>query len=181
MTPASQWKKSRILGAADPGEQVFVPAGESDHLVGEDRSDDDKLVVVEDPSVDLDRNLHAETPAGDLVDLVGLQRSHHLERFGIVPFVIEELHRSIGGPALLCGDLQPFADGRLAHRLVGAERHDDVQGSRHPSDLLKECLEEQSDGCGSGAVRNHQQNPVAPVVLGRAGAGDDLGHLRGAQ
>ncbi len=40
-TAPSQWKKLRMLGAADAGEQVLVAAGEADDLVREHRADDD--------------------------------------------------------------------------------------------------------------------------------------------
>ena len=75
MTAPSQWKKLRISGAADAGEEVLVAAGEADDLVREDRADDDELVVVEDRAVDRDRHVHLEQPAGQRADLVGRDRA----------------------------------------------------------------------------------------------------------
>ena len=71
MTAPSQWKKLRISGAADAGEEVLVAAGEADHLVREDRADDDELVVVEDGAVDRHVDVHLEQAAGQFADLAG--------------------------------------------------------------------------------------------------------------
>ena len=167
------------LRTANAGEQIFVAATEPDDFMREHRSDDDELVVIENPPVDLHRHIHREKPAGKFANLTGRYRADVLQRSRIVPLVIEEVDPGVGSAPLLKRDLEPLANGFLAHRLVRAQRDQDVDGLRRPLELLVEGLEHQAHRCRARAVRDNEQN-ACPGVVGRgAGPGDNFRDIVG--
>ena len=133
-------EKVQYLRPGDAGEEVFVAAGKADHLVRENRPDDHDVIVVEQLGIDLHRHVHLKQSAAEVADFVGGNDADVFERTGVVPRVIEKLHRSVLAGALVVRDLQPLLNRRLAHGLMRAQRDHDIERRRDTPDLLVDRL-----------------------------------------
>ena len=67
-TAPSQWKKLSTSGPLTPGKRYLLSAGETDDLVRKHRTDDDDLIVLEQPPVDAHLHVEREPAAGELFD-----------------------------------------------------------------------------------------------------------------
>ena len=146
------------LRSADAGKQVFVAAGKPDHLVRENRPDDDDLVVVEEPAVDLHFHVEREQAAGQRAGLPGGNRTDRLERRRVVPLVVEQPRAAVFRLPLVGGDLQPRAHRLLAHGRVRAEREHDIARLANRADLSVHGFKEQTHRRGAGGVGYDQQD-----------------------
>ena len=165
------------LRARDPGEKVFVPTRESDHLVGKNRADDQQLVIIEEACIDGDGHLHGEESAGEFVDLLRGERTDLTQRRGVVPLVVEKLHGGIALCAFLPRDLESLADGLLAHGSVCAEGDHHVDCGRHGGELPVDLFENHAERAASRGIRNDQENALAAHCILRKALGNDLGDL----
>jgi len=154
-------EKIEDLRAPDTGEEVFVAAGKTDHLVRENRPDDDQGVISTDPAVDLHGHGHGKKAAGQLVDLSGRDAPDLLKARGIIPGVVEHPHVAVSPGPLFRGDLQPPIDRLPAHGGMGAEGDHDIQPGDRPVETGVQALEERADRGRARPVRDDQQDPLA--------------------
>lgn len=172
---AEPMEEVQNLRSANAWEKVFVASGKTDDFMREHRADDDDLVVFENLAIDLDGNVHGEKAVGELADFFGGECADAFEGSGVVPFVIEKAHCAELFAEFSFGNFQPFTDCPLAHRLVGAESDEDVEGLRDFADAGVQGFEHRADRGGACAVRNDEEDGfVAEFGLG-AGADGDFG------
>ncbi len=76
--------------AGDAGKEVLGPPGEPDHLMGEDRPQDDDQVIIKDVFVDVDRHPLPEKTAGNRRHFVLGELADPLKGLRQVPAVAEE-------------------------------------------------------------------------------------------
>ena len=79
--------------------------------------------------------------------------------------------------AFVQGDLQPLADGFLAHWLMRAEGDQHVELGRSLADGLMQSLEEKPNRSRACAVRHDQQHAFASEARFRAGPANRFGNL----
>ena len=138
-------------------------------------TDDDDLVVVEDAFVDLDRHVQFHAALGQFARVRLGKRADGAQRGGIVPLVIEAAHVAIGARALGGGDFQPPANRRLTHRLVRAQRDENVERARHRAELPVQRLKHQPHRRGARAVGDDEQHLLPAIRVGGTGLGDEVG------
>ena len=144
-------------------------------------TDDDDLIIIKEHPVHVHWHVHREQPARKPADLTGRDHADGLQRRGIVPSVIEKTNPPIRVPSFRFRDLQPPANGRLAHRLVGAERDEDVEGLGRLTNLPVKRLKEEPHRRGPGPVRDDEQNLFVAIILGGARLRDHSRHLLASQ
>ena len=79
------------LLAGDAREEVLVAAGEADHLVREDRADDQRDIVLDDRPIEPYVDLLVQESARDLADPLRADRAEVDERLRLPPFVVEDV------------------------------------------------------------------------------------------
>jgi len=162
-------------------EQVLVAARKAHHLVRIHRPHDDQPIVLEHQPVHLDRHLHLEQPPRQLADLPGAQDADRLQRARVVPCVVVELHAAVDPAALLGRDLEPLADGLLAHRLVRPQRDQDVHLPGHRSEPRVQRLEHRPHRRRARPVRDDEQDLLAAIAGLGTCPSHHLGHVVRAQ
>src|SRR5205823_2895675 len=118
-----------------------------------------------------------EQAVGEQADFAGQDDADAFERGRVVPRVVEKTDAPIRFRTFRLGNLQSPADGRLAHRLVRAERDQDVERFGRFANLPIERLEQQPDRRGACAVGNDDQNFLVAVIFGGAGLSYHIGNL----
>ncbi|OPZ89734.1 MAG: hypothetical protein BWY73_01449 [candidate division TA06 bacterium ADurb.Bin417] len=153
------------LGPRDAREEILVAPGETDHLVREDRPDDEQPVVIEDATVDLHRDRLGVKATGKRGHLAGLDSADLGQYLRVLPVMVEDFRIREKPLPLGRRQLQVRFDFGLGHRGMGAERQQEIQ----PAALLPEGLgqgaEGQRDGRGTGTVGDDGQDPAAQQPL----------------
>src|SRR5208282_3769623 len=108
----------------------------------EDGSGYDYLIVVKYASINIDQHIGCEEPVGQGFDLVSRNRSDLSKTRLIVPFVIEQLHASIGCAAFFSRNFQSFANSLLAHRWMSSQSDHNVECRCDSGNLIEEGSED---------------------------------------
>lgn len=147
------------LRAGDARKQVLGPAREAGHLVGEDRTADEHVVVVEQQPVQGHGHRAPHPASGQLFDLRLLDGPEGRESRGVVPAVVEDAPL----PRFSVGDGPADEPGKLGvgERHMGPEGHEEIERPRAWSHRLVKHAEEQGQGHGPSAVRNQHQHALA--------------------
>lgn len=156
------------LGAGYTREEVFVAARTADDFVRKDGADDEDGIVIEEESIDFDRDIHGEEPTAQVVDFCGGDYAEGGEGLRIVPGMVEKAGGGVGRPALIEGNFEALADGLLVHGRVGAESDNDVERGGSWVELAVEFLKDRSDRSGAGEIGDDAKDSLAiPVVAGQ--------------
>jgi len=103
------------------------------------------------------------------------------QRRRVIPRVIVKLDPRVGRAAFGRGNFQPPADRLFAHRRMCAESDEHVERAGHRSDLPVKRLKQKPDRRGARSIRHYKQDLFAAILLRRAGLGQNISHLFGAQ
>ncbi len=174
-------EKMQNLRPAHAGKQIFVAARKANHLMRKNRPHDNHLVVVENQPVDFHRHIHRKKAAGKPRNVGGGNGADFFQRRRVIPRVIVKLDPRVGRAALRRGNFQPPADRLFAHRRMCAESDEHVERAGHRSDLPVKRLKQKPDRRGARSIRHYKQDLFAAILLRRAGLGQNISHLFGAQ
>jgi len=172
---AEPMEEVQNLRSADAREQVFVAARKADDFMGENRANDDDLVVFEDFAVDLDWDLHREKALRELADFFSAECAYAFESGWVIPFVIEKLDGTKIFSPFFFRDFEPFADRRLAHGLMSAKGDEDVEGFCDFADAGVYGFEHRPDRGRACAVGDNEQDGFVAEFGLEAGTDGDFG------
>jgi len=145
----------------------------------EDGPADDHVVVLERQLVEHHGHVAAQPAAGQLLDLAGRDRPERREAPGVVPAVVEDA--PLSGTAVVHAAPHQFRELGVAHRRVGPERHQKVEGGRARRQHLLQHVEEQRHRHGARAVGNQRQDTLAVERQLREALARDRSDLVGRQ
>ena len=175
MSAPSQCVKLMTSGPGDAGEEILVAAGEADDLVREHRPADHELVVVEDTLVQRHADRLLETSAGERADLLGGDLADLRERRRIAPFVVEDAR--LAGAAVDDRNADMTRELRVGHRLVRAERDEEIERLRATAERLADQREHPRHRHRARAVRNDEQHALAVECERREAGVNDVARL----
>jgi hypothetical protein len=162
------------LLAGHAGEEIFVAAGEADHLVREHRADDQAHVVLHHGPVEDHVHVLAQPPLRQLGDPVGRDAAEAGQLLRAPPLVVA--HREAG-----VGAAEVRVQLGVAHRPVRTERHQDRDARGAAVQRLVHRAEQQRQRAAAGAVR-HDDAHAAPVQVGPGQlVGDEGAHGGGVE
>ena len=125
----------------------------------EHRAADHDLVVVEDPAVERHRDVLRQPPAGERRDLGGGDHADVREHRGVVPLVVVDARRA-GAPRDHRPPDEP-RERRVVHRLVGAQRDEEVERRDPAAEQLLEQPEQHRHRHRARAVGDDEQHALA--------------------
>ncbi len=167
------------LGAGDAGKEILVAPREADDLVREHGPADHELVIVEYPTIERYRHVLLQPAACQIGDFGGGNRAQSREHRGVVPFVIEDV-RTSGLPA---DDVASDEAGKLrvAHRLMGSQRDQEIARRDPATKLLLEQREELRHRHRPRAIGDDEQHALAGERQRREPVANDGTDLLGGE
>jgi len=122
--------------------------------MGKHRTNDDDLIVFEHQFIDLHRHIHREQTVGQFRNLLRGNNADFGKCRGIIPGVVKKPNLAVGGAALGFRNLQALTNGGFTHRLVRAQRDQDIERLGDGTNLPVQGLEQQSDRRRARAIRD---------------------------
>ena len=138
-------------------EQVLVSARKPHDLMGEDGTEDEDEVIVEDRGVDDHIDALMEEPAGKAVDLFRGERPDLPQRGGKVPAMVEEPAAGEHPLSLTRGNAKKRVDPLLAEDRVGAQGDHEIQPGRPlANDVFDDPCHERQRARSRGVRGEHE-------------------------
>ena len=162
-------QRAQPMGGVDhirPGDarkQVLRPTRKADHLMREDRAEDQDLIVFQHGLVDADvyfirqRRMPART--GDPLDLVLVDNPQRNQRRGIVPRMVEQAHVPVCRLPIRGADANESAQAFLGQRGMRPQRYHEVE----PADIVQDLddhAEQRGQRQRAGMVGDQHQHPL---------------------
>ncbi len=155
-----------------------MAAREPDHLVRERRPDDQDVVAIRQPPVDLDRHLEGVAALAQAVHLLGRKGAEGGQLGGLIPRVVIDADFSKPLAAVLLGEFDEFQDPLLAHRRMCAEGDEEVDlGGARLQEQAAQRPEHQAHGGRARRVGDEHQDALAAKVQPLDGLLAEVAHF----
>ena len=144
------------LGTADSRVEIFIAARKAHDFVRKHRPANEQLIVIENQAVEFYGNFLREQAAGDLLDFIRGNRAELHECIGILPVMIENVAAARHAVDDRAAD--EFAQMRVVHRRVRAQRHEIIEGLHAGAERFLESVKHQRHRHAARAVRNQNED-----------------------